>query len=153
MMWILKLKVVVALLTIVALFAGTPLVWAETETCMNDNFNYAGKKGNLVCTAKEVFISEGVCFDAEGTILHKGECTAAELAAGAIFDPSAKIIDAVVVDGDDCAYPGDTATVDIVADLHFNADKIVFWLGCGSRRHEEALPRTNFNFQRRAVTK
>lgn len=116
-----KLTSVAALLSIVSLFSGAQSVWALT--CMNDNFNNSGKKGNLVCTAKEVFIAEGVCFDAEGIKLHKGECAAAELAAGAIFDPEAKIIDAMVVGGDGCLYPYDKATVDIIADIHFNADR------------------------------
>jgi hypothetical protein len=94
-------KPVITLLAIATLFAGTNSVWAQT--CMNDNFNAAGKKGELVCTAKEVFIGEN--------------------------PDGSKIIDAMVVptaefpEGDNCRFPGDTATVDIVATLHFNADR------------------------------
>lgn len=90
---------IASVVVLVALFAGVQSVWAQTQTsaCMNDVWNAAGKSGNLVCTAKEVYISEN--------------------------PDGSKIIDAKIVNGDGCLYPGDTATVDIVASLHFNTDR------------------------------
>jgi hypothetical protein len=92
-------KIASVLIAIVALFAGVQSVGAQTQTsaCMNDVWNAAGKTGNLVCTAKEVYISEN--------------------------PDGSKIIEATIVNGDGCQYPGDTATVDIVASLHFNTDR------------------------------
>ena len=93
--------IALAALAIGGLFVGAETLGAQQEpdNCMNDIWNEAASKnkGSLVCTAKEVFIEE----DVDGN----------------------KIIDAMVVNGDGCDFPGDTATVAIVADLHFNADR------------------------------
>jgi hypothetical protein len=72
-------------------------VTTATDICMEDKWNAAGNSQGLNCTAKEVYIEE--------------------------LPDGSKIIDAEIVDGDGCAYPGDTATVNIIADIHFNSDR------------------------------
>ena len=71
---------------------------AAAQTCMEDNWLADGNTQNLNCNAKEVFINRD------------GVTNAPELTA-------------TVVNGDDCEFPGDTATVSISANIHFNADR------------------------------
>ena len=89
---------VVALgLTSVLLFAGAQTAFAQTPNCLEDNWKAAGNSQSLQCTAKEVFMDE---------------------------DPITgdKLIDVTIIDP--CEFPGDTATVDIVASIHFNSDRL-----------------------------
>ena len=95
-----KLISVVISAGIIFVFCGTvPAAFAaDSDICMDDKWHITGLNSqDLTCTAKEVFIEE----DTGGN----------------------KIISADIVNGDDCEYPGDTATVAILADIHFNADR------------------------------
>jgi len=76
------------------LLVGTQTVSAQPPTGTCMDDVY---DGDLTCKAKEVYIAE----NPDGT----------------------KIIDAVIVGDDDCAFRGDTATVNIIASIHFNADR------------------------------
>ena len=73
------------------LFGGIPSALAQLN-CMQDNYTAAGNNQDFTCAAKEVFIDEDNSGD--------------------------KIIDVTIIDG--CDFPGDTATVNIVASIHFN---------------------------------
>ena len=71
---------------------------AAAQTCMQDNWASAGNDQDLQCSAKEVFVNRDA-------VTNEPELTA------------------TIVNGDDCTSVGDTATVSISANIHFNADR------------------------------